>query len=193
VNMANQLRCLDGPIRFTFTNDKQDGIGFADLDPDGKTPTPGGVADDIRNECKADGAPLFQVGSQYLQNGNDLNKQILEAMQGIGAKKGGGDGDCVIGSVQDFAVMDDGCDGGDPKFNMNPQVVGFVRARLVEVTDNKGGVVTCPGAAPAPALDPTNNKPSLVLQFLCEPAGQPDGTGGGRIYNASAPALRLVQ
>ena len=192
---TNQLLCETGtPQRLHFSNANNDGIGFINLYyPDERqAPGPPFIEDVIRNRmCRDDN---FMTGDGHLQDGNSLNDQILEAIRGVTRHGQREDvtGPCLIGTVQTIAVVDEGCP-SSPNFHGVQEVVGFVRARVVAVTDNRGVVQGCPGGPPPAPLVPPAPQRSVTLEILCDaPAGEGE-FGGGRAYNSSGVRVRLVQ
>jgi hypothetical protein len=194
VNGANQLLCESGtPQRLDFSNANDDGIGFINMyyPDDNQAPGPPFVADVIRNRRCND--EHYSVGEAKLQDGNSMNDQVIEAIRGVKVtgKKEVVDGPCLIGTTQNLAVIDEGCP-GNPNFHGVQQVVGFVKARIVAVTNQQRVSQGCPGR-PAPVVTPAAPQRSVTVEILCDVPADEDDDGGGRAYNASGVTLRLVR
>jgi hypothetical protein len=178
---GGKLRCGEDPPPLVFKNDKDDTIGLVDVAGE-TTPTPPWTAETIRNRrCPAGG---HSVGTARLQNGNDMNDQIIDALRGVD-NKGQVVGDCLLGTTQTIAVVD--LEGG--AFNGSKRVEGFVAVELLAVTDQHGTVQACPGKAPPPVVNPPKDR-AVIVKVLCDaPAGR---SGGGRSYGSQGVRLRLV-
>jgi hypothetical protein len=184
LNPDGSMKCGPGVPPLVFSNANSDGIGFVNLfyPDDQQAPSGNFVAGVIANdECDPG---KFQLGPARLQNGNDFNDKVIAALQGNGTKDG-----CLIGRPIPWAVTDAGCP-GNPIFQNVQDVVGFVEATIVEVTDNQGHAVGCSGAAAPPVTG--NPKNAIVVDFPCK-VSDPGDYGGGRTYNTSDVRTRLVQ
>jgi hypothetical protein len=190
--LTNKLKCNDGPHRFVLSNDSNDGMGFVNLYGG---PANGNTASDIlRAGCQKGG-----IGTANVQNGNALNQNsaMVKALigapaNGNGNGKGNG-GACYIGSSQTFPVVRLDCPGGDPKFNQEGPVVGFLTAKIIEVVDNNGDVQSCyPGASTVNYAD-NSLRQSIVLEISCEEPTMASSSAGGAFFNTGALKLRLVQ
>jgi hypothetical protein len=195
VDAANNLLCESGtPQRLDFSNANNDGIGFINMyyPEDNQSPGPPFVADAIRNR-RCNPSDRFEVGDAKLLDGNAMNDQVLEAIRGV-ERRGPNDvvvGPCLIGTTQNLAVIDEGCP-GNPNFHGVQEVVGFVKARIVAVTDNLGVSQGCPGD-PAPVVSPPAPQRSVTVEILCDTPADADDIGGGRAFNVSGVRLRLVR
>jgi hypothetical protein len=195
VDGANQMLCEGGqPQRLDFSNALNDGIGFINMfyPEDTRSPGPSFVADAIRNR-RCDDTGRFEVGEAKLLDGNAMNDQVIDALRGV--ERRGPDevvvGPCLIGSTQNLAVVTEGCP-GNPLLHGVQDVVGFVKARIAAVTDNRGISQGCPGE-PAPIVDPPAPQRSVTVEILCDAPADADDLAGGRAYNAAGVRLRLVR
>jgi hypothetical protein len=189
MSLSNVLQC--GRTRFVFSNDANDGVGFVGLS--GSQPSGNSTADFIRGGMCKDEGDGYQTGSYKVQNGNDFNQQVISAMTGDdGHGKKSGTADCMIGQSYTFPVLDLGCP--NPKFNSQDDVVGYLQAKIVEITDNKGAPQACAGDTKTPvAVTPTVKQQSIVLDISCDPVTATDSTGGGEFFNSAGAKLRIVQ
>jgi hypothetical protein len=185
---TNQLSC--GPAApLVFSNANADGLGFINLYYPGDTQAPSGnfVADVINNRvCNPNN---YQIGPAKVQNGNDFNDKVINALRGVD-NKGNVVGSCLIGKPISWAVTDAGCP-ANPIFQGVEDVVGFVKATIVEVTDNQGNALGCPGASAPPVTGSPKN--AIVVNIPCDASADPGDFGGGRAYNTSNVPIRLVQ
>jgi hypothetical protein len=184
---TGQMNCgADMPL--VFSNANSDGIGFINLYYPDDTQAPSGTfaADVINNRsCKAD---HYTIGPAKVQNGNDFSK-VNDALRGVDSK-GNAIGPCLLGQAISWAVTDAGCP-SNPTFQGVDEVVGFVKAIIVEVTDNKGNALGCPGTTAAPV--PGSPKNAIVVNLPCQAGTEPGDFGGGRAYNTGDIPIRLVQ
>jgi hypothetical protein len=183
------MNCASGPKRLVFSNANVDGIGFANLyyPDDTQAPNNGFVADFIANRtCDPN---HFQIGPAKMQNGNDFNDKVIAALLGVD-NKGNVVGPCLIGQTLSWAVTDAGCP-SNPTFQGVTEVVGFVKATIVAVTDNSGNVLGCPGTTAPPVGGGQQN--AVIVDFPCDAPSDPGGFGGGRVFNATGVRIRLVQ
>jgi hypothetical protein len=177
------------PLNFSDANN--DEAGFVSFTSD---PANGNNASDfIDSGMCAPGE--ISVGGVRVQNGNGFG-QVVDALRGEGRGSHAGTGNCLIGTPQQMPVVEAGCNDswGNPTFNRDSAVVGFVRVTIRAVTNNQGDVLGCPGD-PTPTLTgstPPNN--ALVLEFDCDQDDAPPGAlGGGEILNSSGATIRLVE
>jgi hypothetical protein len=188
VDSSNNVRCGPGQTQtFTFTNANVDGIGFVNLTPgDNNEPNGTRVSGEIADGCKK--GDTSEVGGGFkMQNGDDFGK-VADALAG-NSKKTGASNTCLIGTTQTFAVSDAG--GPNPIFQGSQAVVGFVKATIVAVTDNKGASLSCVPGVQGAAV---GSKNAMVLSFPCTAPDTDVGTyGGGRAYNSTNVSVRLVQ
>lgn len=193
-NVADPSFCASGqeqpPAVFTFSNDSNDSIGFVKLDASNGGLSNQWVYEQLVGNSTCKTSDTFKIGDDFeMQNGNDSNDKVSGAMTGT-SKNGDPTPPCLIGTVQTLAVSDFGCP--DPKFVPHHAVVGFVKVKIVGITDNKGVSLGCAGA-PGPTL-PTVKKKAIVLSFPCTAPDTDVGTyGGGRAYNSTNVSVRLVQ
>jgi hypothetical protein len=183
------MNCASGPTQLVFTNANADGIGFANLyyPNDTQAPNSGFVADAIANRtCNPNN---FQIGPAKIQNGNDFNDTVTDALLGVD-KKGGVVGPCLLGQTMSWAVIDAGCP-SNPTFQGVEDVVGFVKATIAAVTDNQGNSLGCPGTTAPPVAGSPKN--AMIVDFPCDVPGDPGGFGGGRVFNTTGVQIRLVQ
>jgi hypothetical protein len=160
-------------------------------------PTKGGgtngkeTADAIESLAKCDSNTTRQTGLYPMQNGNDFGK-VIDALRGatINGNTETINGPCMIGVTQTLAVSDAGCP--NPIFQGSQQVLGFVKAIIVAVTDNLGTLLACPNQT-LPVVPLPLQKNSVILAFPCEAPASTSEWGGGRAYNESNVRLRLVQ
>lgn len=195
--LSNQMNsCVAGTTqRMTFANSGVDAVGFINMYYPGDTQAPSGnfVADVINNRlCNPSD---YKIGPAKLQNGNDFNKDVIDALRGVG-KKGTGTGTCLIATannqpLQTLAVSDAGCP-GNPIFQGVQDVVGFVKATIVAVTDNTGTLLGCPGE-PTPVVSGPLAKSSVIVDIPCAAAAGSGDVGGGHAFNAASVPTRLVQ
>jgi hypothetical protein len=193
VNPAtDQMNCdPTTPQQLVFSNANADGLGFINLYYPDDTQAPSGnfVADTISNRlCNP---KSFEIGPAKVQNGNDFNSKVIDAIRGVD-NKGNliAPDSCLIGKPLSWAVTDAGCP-GNPIFQGVEEVVGFVKATIVAVTDNKGNALGCPGMT-VPPVD-GNPMNAIVVQIPCSSPADPGDFGGGRAYNTSNVRTRLVQ
>jgi hypothetical protein len=183
---TNKLNC--GPQSpLLFSNANADGIGFINLYYPTDTQAPSGTfaADVITNKvCNPN---HYEIGPAKVQNGNDFSK-VNDALRGVD-NKGNSVGPCLIGKPMSWAVTDAGCP-NNPIFQGVQQVVGFVKATITTVTDNKGNAYGCPGDTVSPVAG--NPKNAIVVEIPCDVSDTGD-YGGGRGYNTSNVRTRLVQ
>jgi hypothetical protein len=188
VDGAGALRCSGSPQQLVFTNDGADSVGFANLYYPTDTQGPSGafVAETIRDRlCNP---THFRVGPTRLQNGNDFG-QAMDALLGVD-NRGRPAGTCLIGQTIAMPVTEAGCP-TNPTFNGVADVVGFVQATLLAVTDNRGTPRVCAGqTVPTITGNPRN---SVVVRISCAAPSPPGEWGGGRAYNATNVRARLVQ
>jgi hypothetical protein len=186
---TGQMNCDAGPKRMVFSNANVDGIGFANLyyPDDTQAPNNGFVADVITGRrCNPS---HFQLGPAKLQNGNDFNDKVIDALRGVD-NKGDVVGPCLIGQTLSWAVTDAGCP-TNPIFQGVHEVVGFVKATIVAMTDNRGDSVGCPGAPAPPVAGGQQN--AMIVDFPCGVPADPGDLGGGRVFNTTGVRIRLVQ
>jgi hypothetical protein len=184
---TNQMNC-GTPQTLVFSNSNVDGIGFINLYYPSDTQAPSGtwVANVINSQlCNPNN---YEIGQAKLQNGNDFGK-VLDALRGVD-NKGNVIGSCLIGQTLDWAVTDAGCP-GNPIFQGVQDVVGFVKATILTVTDNQGNAFGCPGASVSPVAGSPKN--AIVAEFPCTAPSDPGDFGGGRAYNTSNVPVRLVE
>jgi hypothetical protein len=176
-------------LPLTFSNANHDGLGFINLyyPADKNDPSGNWVADTI-NGAVCDPSH-YQLGDAKLQDGNDFNDKVIQALQGVD-NKGKTVGPCWIGKTVSWAVTDAGCP-SNPDFHGVQTVVGFVKAVITEVTDNKGNALGCPGTVVPPVDGSPMN--AMVVEFPCDAATEAGDFGGGRAYNTSTIPVRLVQ
>jgi hypothetical protein len=187
---TNQMNCAPGtPQQLVFSDANADGIGFVNLyyPSDTQAPNSTWVADTIDNKQVCNPSN-YVVGSAKLQNGNDFGK-VIDALRGVD-NKGNKIGDCLIGQTLSWAVTDAGCP-GNPIFEGVLEVVGFVKATIYAVTDNKGNPLGCPDK-PIPTVG-SNPKNGIFVSIPCDAPADPGDFGGGRAYNTSNVRLRLVE
>jgi hypothetical protein len=186
---TGRMNCDSGPGRLVFSNANVDSLGFANLYYPGDTQAPnnGFVADAIAGRtCNPN---HFQIGPAKVQNGNDFNDKVIDALRGVD-NKGAVVGPCLIGQSLSWAVTDAGCP-NNPTFQGVEDVVGFVKATIAAVTDNQGNSLGCPGMpAPPVAGSPQN---AIVVDFPCDVPADPGEFGGGRAFNEDGIRIRLVQ
>lgn len=193
VDGANKMKCDGAPHRMTFSNANSDAVGFINLYYPTDTQAPSGefAADVIRNRrCNSS---HFRVGEAKMQNGNDFGK-VIDALRGVTVQgnKETVSGQCLIGESQTLAVSDAGCP-SNPIFQGVHEVVGFVKATIVAVTDNQGKLLGCPNEE-APELTGPFEKNSVIVEISCEAEAGSGEWGGGRAYNTSSDLrVRLVQ
>jgi hypothetical protein len=186
---TGKMNCDSGPTRLVFSNANADGIGFANLyyPSDTQAPNNGFVADAIAGRtCNPN---HFQIGPAKMQNGNDFSDKVIDALRGVD-KKGGVVGPCLIGQMLSWAVTDAGCP-TNPTFQGVQDVVGFVKATIVAVTDNQGNSLGCPGTT-APPVDGSPQN-AIVVEFPCGVPADAGDFGGGRVFNTTGVRIRLVQ
>jgi hypothetical protein len=192
---TNQMNCNSGPMRVTFSNSNNDGLGFANLYyPDDNQAPSGNFVADILSSGKTCNPNNFEVAPAKIQEGNDFNDKVIDALRGVDNKGNAKDGaTCYIGKTMSWAVTADGCP-GNPIFHGVQDVVGFVKAKIVEVTDQNGIAYGCPGETVPPVV-PADGKAgrSIVVEITCGAGADPTDIGGGRAYNASNVRTRLVQ
>jgi hypothetical protein len=185
---TNKLYCGTGsPQQLVFSDANNDGIGFINLYYPTDTQSPSGnwSADVIKNRvCNPD---KYKIGEAKVQNGNDFGK-VNEALRGVD-NKGNVVGTCLLNKPMSWAVTDAGCP-NNPIFQGVQQVVGFVKATITTVTDNKGNAYGCPGDTVSPVAG--NPKNAIVVEIPCDVSDTGD-YGGGRGYNTSNVRTRLVQ
>lgn len=189
---SNQMKCAAGtPQTLVFSDANADGVGFANLYYPADTQAPSGTfAADVISGNKVCNPSNYTVGPAKLQNGNDFGK-VIDALRGVDNKgKAVPGAECLIHKSLSWAVTDAGCP-SNPIFQGVHDVVGFVKATIVEVTDNKGNALGCPGET-APAVD-GSPKNALVVSITCDAQADPGDSGGGRAYNTSNVRIRLVQ
>jgi hypothetical protein len=194
INLAGRLECTSGqPQRLVFSNANADAVGFINMFFPGEEQSPSGsfVADVIRDRpCNPD---KFQIGPAKLHEGNDFDK-VVDALRGV-TKRGQGnqnvDRPCLIGTTQTMAVTDAGCP-GNPIFHGVQEVVGFVKAKIVAVTDNHSQPLACPGDPPPPLEGPMPMN-GVFIDILCDAPAGADELAGGRAFNSSDVRIRLVQ
>jgi hypothetical protein len=192
VNASGQVNsCAGGTTqRLVFSNSNVDGIGFVNLyyPADTQSPNNGFVADAIDNrQCNPN---AYALGPAKVQNGNDFNTKVIDALRGLDNKGNATAAGCMIGKTMSWAVIDAGCP-DNPIFQGVLDVVGFVKATIVAVTDNQGTSLGCPGSTPV-AVDgaPMN---AIVVDIPCSAPADPGDFGGGRSYNAASVPTRLVE
>jgi hypothetical protein len=188
-NQGSSALACGQPLNFSDANN--DEAGFVSFTSD---PANGNNASDfIDSGMCAPGE--ISVGGVRVQNGNGFG-QVVDALRGEGRGSHAGTGNCLIGTPQQMPVVEAGCNDswGNPTFNRDSAVVGFVRVTIRAVTNNQGDVLGCPGD-PTPTLTgstPPNN--ALVLEFDCDQDDAPPGAlGGGEILNSSGATIRLVE
>jgi hypothetical protein len=188
VDGAGALKCSSGPQQMVFTNAGVDAVGFANLyyPTDNQAPSGTFAADAIRNRlCNPTN---FRIGPAKLQNGNDFDK-AREALLGVD-NKGDPVSTCLVGQSFAMPVTEAGCP-TNPIFQGVTEVVGFVQATLLAVTDNKGDVQVCSGqTVPTVTGKPKN---AVVIQISCDAPSPVGEWGGGRAFNAANVRPRLVQ
>jgi hypothetical protein len=195
VDGANQMLCQNGQAqRLDFSNALDDGIGFINMyyPEETQAPGPSFVADAIRNRrCNA--TDRFEIGEAKLQDGNSMTDQAIDAIRGVQVHGRNETvvGDCLIGSIQNLAVIDEGCPGNASLHGVQ-EVVGFVKARIVAVTDSRGISRGCPGE-PAPDVDPPAPQRSVTVEIICDAPADEDDLAGGRAFNIAGVRLRLVR
>jgi hypothetical protein len=178
----------NAPYKVVFSNDPKDTVGFIDLS--GKTGN-AAVRTAILGRC-AYGA----LAQEYvIQNGNDMNKQVVEAMLGIDGKNlispapSGHSSLCVFDRTGDAFPIVDTTDCPSPKFNQTATVAQFASVQFLEITQNKKSYTSCPTLdeweSGSFGTDVETSERSITLQLMC-------GEGNGLVYN-SQTALRLVQ
>jgi hypothetical protein len=184
---SNQLNC--GPqAPLVFSDANSDGIGFINLYYPGDQNAPSGTwSAGIINAGACD-ANHFEIGPAKVQNGNDFSK-VNDALRGVD-NQGNVIGPCLLGKPVSWAVTDAGCP-GNPTFQGVEDVVGFVKATIVAVTDNKGNSLGCPGTVAEPV--PGAPKNGILVVIPCDNTSDPGDFGGGRTYNTSDVRTRLVQ
>jgi hypothetical protein len=99
--------------------------------------------------------------------------------------------DCIIGTVQTLAVVEEGCP-INPYFHGVQSVVGYVNVRIINVLDNQGCIWTC---GPQPTGPHASGQRGITVRIECDERpgdGRGEPLGGGRVYNSDA-RLRLVQ
>jgi Flp pilus assembly protein TadG len=203
VDADNEFLCDDGPRRLEFTSDTEDGIGFVNLyDDQASTPNndanirvcnPGEIKDNANVANGANFAP------------------VIDAMLG----KGSGGGTCKIGSTETFPVVEVDCPGGNPKFtdkgNSAAPVVGFLQAKITEITNQKAEVQACPSSGGSSSGGGSSGggkdkgggnsggggststyKNTIVIEVSCTPATTA-GDPGGDFFNIGAQRTRLVE
>jgi len=217
VDDLNKLKCASGtPQRMVFASANADAVGFINMYYPEITQAPSGnwAADTIRERrCNP---KHYRTGPAKLQNGDDFSK-VIEALRGTSGNGGGSGGDsggngkgkgndngdngggngggatgpCLIGEPQTLAVTDAGCP-GNPIFQNVQEVVGFVTARIVAVTDVQGNLLGCPGK-PLPDVTGPFKKNSVIVDITCEATAGEGEWGGGRAYSSSSDVrVRLV-
>jgi hypothetical protein len=187
--LTGKMNCDSGPKQLVFSNANVDGIGFANLYYPGDTQAPnnGFVADAIANRtCNANN---FQIGPAKIQNGNDFNNKVTDALRGVD-NKGGVVGPCLLGQTMSWAVTDAGCP-SNPTFQGVEDVVGFVKATITAATDNQGNSLGCPGTTAPPV--PGSPQNAIVVEFPCDLPADPGAFGGGEAFNSTGVRIRLVQ
>ncbi|HEY0714613.1 MAG TPA: hypothetical protein VGF45_18155, partial [Polyangia bacterium] len=195
--------CGDGPRRLEFTTDTEDGIGFVNLYGD-QASTPNNDAN-IRTCREGEIQDTANVA-----NGNNF-APVVDAMLG----KGSGGGSCKIGSTETFPIVEVDCPDGNPKFtdqgNAAAPVVGFMRATITEIVDQKGDVQSCPSAGSSSGNGNGNGggnkgggssngggnttstfKNSIVITVSCDQT-MTDGDPGGDLFNVGTTRTRLVR
>jgi len=182
-SLTNTLRCGPGnQLALVMSTANDDTLGFGNLTDSSNAPSGNWSAGQIDNGTCNDGTA--RAGQVKLQNGNDWAK-VADAIRGAD------NGNCLFGSTQTLAVTDNGCP-GNPIFDNTTPVVGFVRVKIIGVTDNHAASLACPGFA-APDLGASPLKNSLVIEVQCAAASPGNGEfGGGRSYNTGF-YVRLVQ
>jgi hypothetical protein len=186
---TNQMNCAAGtPQQLVFSDANADGIGFVNLyyPADTQAPDSGFVANVINTRlCNPSN---YVIGPAKLQNGNDFGK-VIDALRGVD-NKGNVIGSCLLNKSMSWAVTDAGCP-DNPIFQGVHDVVGFVKATIVAVTDNKGNALGCPGDTALPVDG--NPKNGLVVKITCDASPDPGDFAGGRAFNTSNLPIRLVQ
>jgi hypothetical protein len=187
VDGAGKMKCNAGPQRMVFSNANIDAVGYVNLYYPEDTQAPNETfAADVINERRCNPKD-YRIGPAKLQNGNDFAK-VIDALRGTGK---GATGICLLGKSQSLAVTDAGCP-GNPIFQGVKEVVGFVKATVVAVTDNHGDLMGCPGED-VPALVGPFEKNAVIVDISCEAASGGGEWGGGRAYNSSSDVrVRLV-
>jgi hypothetical protein len=171
-----------------FSNANVDAVGFINLYyPDDQQAPSGTFAADVIRDRRCN-PKNYKIGPAKLQNGNDFAK-VIDALRGTD-NKGNVAGACLIGQSQSLAVTDAGCP-GNPIFQGVQDVVGFVKATVVAVTDNHGDLLGCPGVA-TPELAGPFEKNAVIVDISCQSAAGEGEFGGGRAYNSSDVRVRLV-
>jgi hypothetical protein len=186
---TGRMNCDSGPKRLVFSDANVDGIGFANLyyPDDTQAPNNGFVADVIAGRrCNPS---HFQIGPAKMQNGNDFNDKVIDALRGVD-HKGDVVGPCLIGQTLSWAVTDAGCP-SNPTFQGVQEVVGFVKATIAAVTDNRGDTLVCPGTTAPPVAGSPRN--AIIVDFPCGVPADPGDFGGGRAFNTTGVRIRLVQ
>lgn|GEM_PF-5979499 len=186
---TGRMNCDAGPKRLVFSNANVDGLGFANLyyPDDTRAPNNGFVADVIADQmCNPN---HFQIGPAKMQNGNDFDDKVIDALRGVD-HKGNVVGGCLIHQPLSWAVTDAGCP-TNPTFQGVQDVVGFVKATIAVVTDNNGNSLGCPGETAPPVGGSPKN--AIVVDFPCDVPGDPGDIGGGRVFNTGGVRIRLVQ
>ena len=182
-------------ITLTLSPDGTDNVGFVFMLPgNGNGVTE--IVDNILNRCTV----AATAGVYDVQNGNDLNDQVMQALLGLD-KHGnqmspvgptlpdGSSSLCIFNRSDSFPIGDTTCP--DPKFSGDLTVAQY--ASVVIKSVSTGGKVygSCP-TAPVKWQDyydtlPNEGSPArkIVLNVVC-------GTGNGLAFN-NAEVLRLVQ
>jgi hypothetical protein len=185
---SSDLNCSQ-PL--SFSNDRNDEVGFVSFN---SQPANGDNAADFIDAGRC--APgQISTRDVRVQNGNDFSK-VVDALRGVGHGSHGGTGTCFIGAPQTLPVIDAGCDEswGNPRFNRDSAIVGFLRVRVRAVTNQQGDVLGCPGDAPPTVTGPSPGRNAVILDVDCNQAdGPPGAMGGGEVFNATGATIRLVE
>jgi hypothetical protein len=175
----------------TFTDANSDEAGFVSF-----TSAPANdnnAADFINAGLCAPGQ--IQAGQVRVQNGNGFSHTV-DALRGEARGSHQGTSTCLIGTEQVLPVIDAGCSDnwGNPTFNRDSAIVGFLRVRIHAVTNNQGEVIGCPGDDPPTLTGPNPGRNSVILDVDCNQEDAPPGSmGGGEILNSTGASIRLVE
>jgi hypothetical protein len=179
---STELHC---PQQLFFSNELNDAIGFVNFEGDAAG---GHDAAQTINSGLCNGG-VASLGEVRVQNGNDFNQQVINALQGQST------GVCLIGSQQIMPVINAGCEAstwGDADFNRTSEIVGFVRVTITAVTDQSGTVMGCPDQ-PAPNVTSPGRR-AVIFDVDCTMEPTPPGAlGGGEYFNSTGARVRLVE
>jgi hypothetical protein len=182
-------------ITLTLSPDGTDNVGFVFMLGDSGNGVTD-IVDNIINRCTV----AATAGVYDVQNGNDLNDQVMQALLGLDkqgnemtpiapAPPDGSSSLCIFNRSDSFPIGDTTCP--DPKFSGDLTIAQYASVIIKSVSTGGKVYSSCP-TAPVKWQDyyatlPDEGSPArkIVLTVVC-------GSGNGLAFN-NAEVLRLVQ